>query len=102
MIDAINNWLDTLDHLVRAAAGIATFIIMANQIVLARRTKSLTVTTQALSTKIDDVHDNVVTIEKATNSMKDALVASTAKASHAEGVLDEKVAAQLRSDAATP
>lgn len=37
------------------------------------------------------VRENVVTIEKATNSMKDALVASTAKASKAEGMDEERV-----------
>jgi hypothetical protein len=34
------------------------------------------------------IEKNVAVIEKATNSMKDALVASTAKASHAEGMAD--------------
>jgi hypothetical protein len=34
-----------------------------------------------------DTNKNVKIVEKATNSMKDALVASTAKASHAEGEL---------------
>ena len=42
--------------------------------------------------------ENVEKIEKATNSMKDALVASTAKASHLEGVAEGK-ASRVRPDA---
>lgn len=38
--------------------------------------------------KLDSTISNVSKIEIATNSMKDALVASTAKASHAEGVAE--------------
>jgi hypothetical protein len=34
------------------------------------------------------IKENVQTIEKATNSMKDALVAATARASHAEGAAE--------------
>ena len=34
---------------------------------------------------IHTIKENVITVEKATNSMKDALVAATAKASLAEG-----------------
>lgn len=45
------------------------------------------------------IKDNVATIEKATNSMKDALVAATAKSSRAEGkaegVAQERDAAKI-------
>lgn len=45
--------------------------------------------------KVDEVKVDVKTIEKATNSMKDALVQSTKEASllagHAQGVKDEKI-----------
>ena len=42
--------------------------------------------------KIEAQAENVKKIELATNSMKDALVAATAKASHAEGVAEGKAA----------
>lgn len=57
--------------------GVWVVIAMVNLITgyLAYRTHITAVQTNA----------NVATIERATNSMKDALVASTAKASYAEG-----------------
>lgn len=45
---------------------------------------------QTTSEAIRRTDDNVMLIEKATNSMKDALVASTAKASYAEGAGKER------------
>ena len=42
------------------------------------------------SRKIDASNENVKKIELATNHMKDALVAATAKASHAEGLAEGK------------
>lgn len=50
-----------------------------------------------LDTKVDVVQGDVLKIEKATNSMKDALVKATGDAAfaegHAEGVRDEKTLA---------
>lgn len=50
---------------------------------------------RAVLRKVDEVKADVKTIEKATNSMKDALVQSTKDASllagHAQGVKDEKI-----------
>lgn len=43
------------------------------------------------SSKVAKVEANVEKIEKATNSMKDALVASALVEGHAEGVKDEKI-----------
>lgn len=40
--------------------------------------------------KVDASNENIHKIEIATNHMKDALVASTAKASHAEGLAEGK------------
>lgn len=40
-------------------------------------------------------HVNVTKVEKATNSMKDALVETTAKVSHAEGVLAGREAERI-------
>lgn len=39
---------------------------------------------------------NVQTVKKATDGMKDALVAATAQASHAEGVKDEKIRVAIK------
>lgn len=49
-----------------------------------------------LSKAVKVVEEKVQTVEKNTNSMKDALVASTAKASHAEGIIQEKAAETIR------
>lgn len=46
--------------------------------------------------RINRVAANVQVIEKATNSMKDQLVATTAKASHAEGLAEGKAEEPLR------
>lgn len=43
---------------------------------------------QRIAEGIHTIKKDVATVEKATNSMKDALVASTAKASHAEGMVE--------------
>lgn len=50
---------------------------------------------RAMMSKVDEVKADVKTIEKATNSMKDALVQATKEAGllagHAQGVKDEKI-----------
>lgn len=45
------------------------------------------------------IKSDILRLEKNTNSIKDALVATTAKASHAEGVADEKARVEGSKDA---
>jgi hypothetical protein len=45
--------------------------------------------------KVDVIGENVKKVETQTNSMKDALIASTALASRAEGAKDEKLRAAV-------
>ena len=45
-----------------------------------------------------ETKENVVTIEKATNSMKDALVAATAKAADAEGFERARKEGEVKAD----
>lgn len=48
------------------------------------------------SIKLDELVGQVEEVHKATNSMKDELVASTDKAAHARGIVDERAAADER------
>lgn len=56
--------------------------------------------TTKISQKVSEAAENIQKVEIATNSMKDQLVASTAKASQAEGEL--KGRADSRSEAVKP
>jgi hypothetical protein len=48
--------------------------------------------------KVFDMGENIKNVEVQTNHIKDALVASTALASHAEGVQDEKIRTALEAN----
>ncbi len=65
-------------------------INLAGLMVIAFQTVILHWRQNNLITKQTAISDNVEKIEKATNSMKDALVASTAKASFAEGAASQQ------------
>lgn len=54
------------------------------------------------SKKVTEMGVNIQRVETQTNSIKDALVASTALASHAEGVKDEKLRAALEQPRPAP
>lgn len=55
--------------------------------------------TKALAVSLDETKANVKTIEKATNSMKDALVKATGDAANLQGRADERAEQQVRTEA---
>ena len=65
-----------------------------HQTVIDRRTRldrlNLSAAVVTVATEVKAQTANIATIEKATNSMKDALVKATGEAAHAAGVKDER------------
>lgn len=76
---------------------IGAFVVLI-PIWLDYRSKQRTI---ALTKSLDETKENVKTIEVATNSMKDALVAATKTAGELQGRADERAEQQARTDAPT-
>lgn len=77
---------ETMDFILKLAT-IVTPIILA---IIAYAQFKLTQTVGAVTRSVGVVTQTIDTLEKNTNSIKDALVKTTSEASHARGVLDEK------------
>ena len=83
-------WLALITGMPATLASIATLV---NSLKNTNRIREQSVQLTATSQKIDAIHES-------TNGMKDALVSSTAKASHFEGMADQRAEdKQSRADA---
>jgi len=86
--------MDTNTMIVTVFGTIGTMYAAYVSIQLAKVSKSQTLN----SVKIDAVADDTRRIEKATNSMKDALVLATDKEAHGRGVAEEKARGEATAD----
>lgn len=79
----ITQWVTLIEELIKTAGSLATFFVLIQQF---RNRK----THLAVAADVAVVKADVADVKRETNHMKDELVASTAKASHAEGVADRR------------
>lgn len=73
-----------------AGVSIATFVMQA------RSNREVKAELVSVGRDVAETKENIKIVEKATNSLTDRLVASTAKESHAEGMKEERDRAEAQ------